>query len=322
MAGSQASCPTCNGVVQISAEAFQAGDEPPSAPIPTQAQNMSCPVCAGLFQIAPQMAGQEVLCPVCQARVTVPDSEPNTQATQDEATQPAQSSVSVYDPPTLPRKDTSADDAPLPTIDADSHDAAIDAYTPPSLPGASPPADPSSNPARVVEQHKLPPRPQQTADPPASAPQTAAPVDPAPPASQPTSPEPSIDPQQPVATAAQAPMPPTSADPMAPADIRVAPDPQQPEIAAQSPVAEPANAANPPADVPVALDPDTGQPIQIHDAPVTVRRGDQVIELRRLTPKEKSRRRMIKNLIVIAICASVIIGYLALTVDWETVWGK
>jgi hypothetical protein len=59
------------------------------------------------------------------------------------------------------------------------------------------------------------------------------------------------------------------------------------------------------------IDPETGQPILIHDAPTTVRQGDQIVQLRRLTPEEKARRRVIKNIFVVLLCAAVLGGYVA-----------
>lgn len=330
MAGGQASCPMCHGVVQISADAFQADKTTTAEPTaPPSGQQLSCPICAGLFQISPQMAGQEVLCPLCQARVTVPGGPAVADPFQSERSPSTQSSVSAYEPPSLPTqiparenanpidhfsdKPTTGETVASPVRSASSGDTVEN----PAAASEKPTTEPAFNPAPAVEQPKLPPRPRQTAEPAPAEPQTAIPASNEPPADQSTAEAAPIDPQQPVSTGGPTPPSPVSVDSTtarhdATADI----DPQQAVSSAQT--TTPADFAAPTevaADVPVALDPDTGQPIQIHDAPLTVRRGDQVIELRRLSPKEKSRRRLIKNLIVIAICAGVIIGYLAVFVD-------
>ncbi|MDH3719524.1 MAG: zinc-ribbon domain-containing protein [Planctomycetota bacterium] len=50
--------------------------------------------------------------------------------------------------------------------------------------------------------------------------------------------------------------------------------------------------------------------IQIHESRRTVAYGDRVIELRPLTPKEKARQRLVKNIVVFAVGAGILISYL------------
>lgn len=419
MAGQQASCPTCQGIVQIAEDAFQAA-APAVAALPAlqpapeavavgtpQDNQLSCPACTGVFQVAPEMRGQEVLCPLCQARVTVPALGSNPPSVEVRpALTPEQAarvpSASVYDPPNLqgiPRQE------PKPTPDpvGSKPDSGIDAYAPPTLP-ASPmspvrpssapsepaaPVEPASkapspfepptfpgkqagkeespgagatnpaifNPATVVEQpRKLPPRPssaepakESTAQPNQSSPTRAAPTPGAPTETQqpqtpqtpieskspalpqsPSQPKSSVDPQAPVKRPGPAPTQPlvdpqapvqrqspttpqSLPDPQAPVPSPSAPDPQapvqtdaQPQQDSAVSVAEVADSAEP---EPI-IDPETGEPIVIHDAPKVIRQGDQIIELRRLTPEEKARRRLIKNIFVVVVCAAILAGYL------------
>ncbi|NIL95720.1 MAG: hypothetical protein GTO62_00880 [Planctomycetales bacterium] len=60
----------------------------------------------------------------------------------------------------------------------------------------------------------------------------------------------------------------------------------------------------------VVLDQTELSGIEIHQAPRTIKAGDQVIELRPLTPEEKVRQRLIKNIVVFVIGAGILIFYL------------
>ncbi len=427
MAGQQASCPTCHGIVQIAADAFQAAapaaaalpaDQPAPAAVMVgtpSSNQLSCPVCAGIFQVAPEMRGQEVLCPLCQARVTVPALESNPQSvevrpalTPAEAARIPSAPVSPFDPPKLqgaPKQESKSTPDPVGSKPA----SGIEAYAPPTLPTSpaipsaapSEPAEPTQkapspfdpptlpvreekespvaaptnpaifNPAKVVEQpRKLPPRPgsaeaakEATAEPKQSAPtpETPAPV-PAVPARpeetpspqtpieskssvppqspvlpqspthphspfQPQSPadpqapvkrpgpaptQPLVDPQAPVQRS-QPSTPQTLPDPQAPVPSPSAPDPQAPVQSDAQPQQDSAGlvaVAAEPTDSSPIVDPETGEPIVIHDAPTVIRQGDQIIELRRLTPEEKARRRLIKNIFVVALCAAILAGYM------------
>jgi hypothetical protein len=119
--------------------------------------------------------------------------------------------------------------------------------------------------------------------------------------------QPLPDPQAPV-------RPQETPDPQAPVRPQETPDSQAPIQPDAQPQQDPIGlattaVADPLASSP-AVDPETGEPIVIHDAPAIVRQGDQIIELRRLTPEEKARRRMLKNIFVVFLCAAVLAGYL------------
>jgi hypothetical protein len=53
-----------------------------------------------------------------------------------------------------------------------------------------------------------------------------------------------------------------------------------------------------------------GSGIQIHEARRTVAYGDRVIELRPLTPEEKARQRLVKNIIVFVVSVGILVSYL------------
>jgi hypothetical protein len=56
--------------------------------------------------------------------------------------------------------------------------------------------------------------------------------------------------------------------------------------------------------------------IQVHDKPRTVCYGDEVVELRQLTPEEKTRRRLMKNAVVIAVGILIMMTYILFHVGY------
>ena len=75
MAGQQVECPTCNRVVSIPDNL--GGEMPIGHAPPVQAETLQfhCPLCSGIFQVAAEMAGQQVACPHCNGHVTLPGFE-------------------------------------------------------------------------------------------------------------------------------------------------------------------------------------------------------------------------------------------------------
>jgi hypothetical protein len=49
--------------------------------------------------------------------------------------------------------------------------------------------------------------------------------------------------------------------------------------------------------------------IEIHETRRTVKHGDQVIELRHLTPEEKARQRLVKNIVLFVVSVGILITY-------------
>ena len=71
-AGQVVQCPSCAQSVEIPADAFGApAPAAPAAPVAQTPQAYGCPSCGGQFGVTPEMNGQQVACPHCQAPTTI-----------------------------------------------------------------------------------------------------------------------------------------------------------------------------------------------------------------------------------------------------------
>jgi hypothetical protein len=68
LAGYEVNCPHCAGLVTV--PSFEA-----EANLPPPAMELGCPMCSGLFQVTADTAGQQVSCPHCGQLVQIPSAE-------------------------------------------------------------------------------------------------------------------------------------------------------------------------------------------------------------------------------------------------------
>jgi ribosomal protein S27E len=287
----------------------------PSVPAPRDPQApfaMACPACTKPFRLSFALAGQPVACPHCARQMTLPPVAQLQGIAQRGL--PAGDDVPFAMPQKKEAKEAVADklqpSAPVTTPPAaerpkkSKRDRAAD-LLPPAAPVAEPTANaatPATPPVALKQPESSPPSfsaaaretlPPTIADllPPAAPdlPPAAAPLPS--PASSPT-----------FSSTAAALLPPgaehTPGTAM-PGEERPLPPLTQP-TPATPPTAPPGMVVLPTAD---------GRYKVVKDTAKVIGRGADEVELRRLTPEEKARRRMIRNLVLAFIC----IGILGLT---------
>jgi DNA-directed RNA polymerase subunit RPC12/RpoP len=110
MAGQQALCPNCKGMVVIPPI------EPTAPPVWTSepASQFACPVCLQAFSALGSMAGQQVLCPHCGSAVMMPHS-PESSPSMPPVPQPVQETPL---PPLSPRPEPQYAPIPSPVVAA------------------------------------------------------------------------------------------------------------------------------------------------------------------------------------------------------------
>ncbi len=342
--GGHATCPHCQSVVAIGN--LSADAAAPASPQATQQADdsgasirLNCPVCQGGFRTEQKMIGQEVLCPHCQSRVSVPRPGPEHDAPRGRTGEPQPIPDS---PPTGHPPASSADDpglaAPAPPLwppgtgpvnkseterprapggqDAasgrtgESHPIADSPPIghPPSSstvdPGLAAPAPPlwppGTGPAKKSETER--PRTPRGED--AASGRTGYPHPSA--DSPPTGHPPSSSTGDP---GLASPTPPVWPPGTGPAN-KFETEPPMAPIAGDQAMAPVEVSHQPGLQPDVVLDQTELSGIEIHQAPRTIKAGDQVIELRPLTPEEKVRQRLIKNIVVFVIGAGILIFYL------------
>lgn len=87
-AGQVVQCPSCAQTIDIPADAFEAQRPAIHAPASPVAQAVGCPSCGGQFGVTPEMDGQQVACPHCQAPTTIQLGGPPAPPTSVADTEP------------------------------------------------------------------------------------------------------------------------------------------------------------------------------------------------------------------------------------------
>ncbi len=319
---------------------------PPPAP-PSNAFEMSCPLCAGIFQVTADMAGQQVACPHCDGHVTVPWSSsepaappgpplPSAGAPPPAPVPPPASTQTMPAPTSSQSKDRGKGDESKPKSQTDSS-MYPPGYTPPAKPKDSPSTKPKErSKARDQAPQKSAPPPADLLPPAATQTTKDAPTivttdksEPAP--SQPTTKETkssrgtAVDDLLPPGASASS----GTAAPEQKASLkRPAVDELLPPGATQSADTDsvqridlPRKGATTAAALnrPIAAPGDTftipsedGGVATIHEPVKKIVAGEEERELHTLTPEEKERARMIKNVIVWTVCAFVLAAALFL----------
>ena len=133
MAGQEALCPNCKGMVLIPPV------EPAAPPVPMEGTTQfACPVCFQAFGALASMAGQRVMCPHCGSTVMVPHAQdveipiPAAPTTQPPVTVNASQAAPTIPPPERPVRPT----------------AVVEPISPPKPPSTQPPSTqpPLTNP--------------------------------------------------------------------------------------------------------------------------------------------------------------------------------
>lgn len=255
-----------------------------------------CPICTGLLAVDSSMAGCQVACPTCQGVVTIPAME---------APAPAPPSFAPPAPPALPPDAMASLNCPLCTglfqVMASSQGQQV---TCPHCGGLIQvplfdTGDPSSAAAPPYGSPYEPPYssapdPAHASPGPLWAPQPLFPSAPSVPSPPP--------PWQPERPSASRPIPLHQAAPEsfapAPANRPIPATPSLPGFPVFDPAKkEPTKATR---SEPVAMLPtEDGGTVALHDPVKTVGRPGQEIELRQLSPEEKAKRRLTRNIIMV-----------------------
>lgn len=292
---------------------------PPQPPVPEvpAAVGMACPACKSRFEVRPEFAGQTIRCPHCAREMALPKAESlagmlrplrrNFPLAIVVEKQKPTVATPVAEKPSLPSESRSRKTEPLPpkpnpSLPPPTVNLPLEASVPAAAPSGFVAADP--------------PAIESPAEPPTFSPTVAATaqqvVDLLPPGASVNPPlvaeEPALPPAAASPTAADVLLPPgTEAGAVVqPGEERALPQLPTPELPGSAllpnvsaPKAAPGTVVLPTAD---------GRYMTVRDTPKTVGHGDEEVELRRLTDEEKSRRRLVRNLILVLICL-VIIGF-------------
>lgn len=272
LAGIEVNCPHCQGLVAVP----DLSEPPPSS----TALELSCPVCTGPFQVLSEFAGQQVHCPHCQQVVAVPQwSELSAGGFAPPPTPPLSQS------PPLPLNPLLPPDPLLPPVSTPlpTRDLYPPGYQP--RPAAAAPV-PVESRDLYPPGYKPPPteRPEQRRDSPAPKP------------------SPSIDPMLPPSTGGAVTKRQEPADLLPPgAATATGPIERKP-----LPASIPKRAKD------EFLIPTERGYVGIHEPVKTVQHRGEEVALRKLTPEEKARRRVVRNTILFAFCILTLIVVTAL----------
>jgi hypothetical protein len=316
--GQQVACPLCHGTIAVPPQhALLVMLTAPSADVAT---TLHCPTCAGPVQVAAHQQGQQVGCPHCGSVTMVPaltsspppdafaapqQLPPREQpATIDELLPPgaAAGAVPASSQPSIaakaedryppgyqphrpaPYKEKPTDDrypptAPRPSAIKPPREQPVDERLPPPRPSFQPALPEKRQPPPKVDvTDLLPPGATESAPPAAAAPSAVG------------APASLLEPL----------LPPGAAD-MEPASV---PQEQVPiPVAPKRPASKAANL--PPGAI--ALPTADGEMVVVTQSPKTVGSGDDAVEVRRLAPEEKARRRLRRNALLWTICILVLL---------------
>lgn len=330
LSGQHVSCPLCASVVVIpdlgSAPAPTGFPPPPpelghypSPSAPEESLPLGCPVCSGVFQVTRSMGGQQVACPHCHSAVLLPDfQEPHSPAplppTLDTSTPAAptfaHSPLTPTETPYTPAPATLSPSpvSPSPAVEPDTRD---DELLPPTTTGA-----PGSNPR---ERHQENPSARETKSSKPSRPRTGTAAasrekadDLLPPTAkkrvEPTRPVPASDRSEVdelLPPGVSSPKPATKERSRSEVDELLPPSaekPREPKTKPKETVEEAYRPIRPgvAADGSILVPTDDGNYIALREPIKTVSKGNREVELRRLSPEEKARRRFKRNLLVAA----------------------
>ena len=267
-------CPHCQGLVRVPDFAG------PPAPPSTTAMELNCPVCAGPFQVLAEFAGQQVHCPHCQRLVTVPGW--GGWDAGEIAPPPVPCSTHLPSPAVPPS-------APIPPPTVRSHNA--DLYPPGYQAG-----QPSVSSAGATPQGLYPPAKPQHWDR-EREPTHDRPVPPQSERKSPTTRSPASHSLLPPGTGSTAGRPPVPADLLPPGIGDAAVTVERKPLPASVP-AKPKE---------VVLIPTEKGYVGVHEPVQTVRHHGEEVELRKLTPGEKARRRLVRNTVLFALCIITLI---------------
>lgn len=275
LAGIEVNCPHCHGLVTV-----PDFSEPPAPPPPNESMELSCPVCMGPFQVLTDFAGQQVHCPHCQQIVTVPGcSEPPTGVVAS----PLSPSLGYSPPPPKPFLPPVSMRLPPSTPDAvESKDLYPPGYQPHR----------SMAPAPVEERDLYPPGYQ----PPRKERPDAERESPGQKAFPPT------DPLLPPSTGGAMLKRPEADDLLPPGAAAAAASVERKPLPAPTP-------KRPKEEV---LIPTERGYVGVHEPVKTIQHHGEEVELRKLTPEEKARRRLVRNTILFAFCIILLIVVTAL----------
>jgi len=290
LAGIEVNCPHCQGLVTV--PDFAAA---PPMPPAVETLELNCPICAGPFQVTPDMSGQEVACPHCHQTVAVPDLGFHAPLPPSFAPPPPP-------PPSGPMLP--------PGIDAASM------YPPGFAP--SPSVPPPQIPVGKATTTDWPPARTGDAWPPQR--ENERPLQPSSrpiPATKPQ--RPSVDPMLPPGVSTPRPTPSSAPDPMLPPSTGApARTPESSDLlppgasGAASSERVPLPAAIPTRSKDTVLIPTERGLVGVHEPVKTIQHRGQEVELRKLTPEEKSRRRIVRNAILFTFCVIALIVVAAL----------
>ncbi len=292
--GQQVACPLCQGAIALPAEAALLAML--AAPPPAPANALHCPVCSGPFQVAPALAAQQVNCPHCGSLVAVPAlaAGPPTESHVAAQWEPAREQPATIDDLLPPGAAAAPAGPPAQSQPAGSRRRPAEA-----APGADDRFPPGYRPPTARRE----PRPPDVPRPPEPAPAKKPKVDVTellPPGAAEAEPTP-------VAHAVASPVVPL--EPLLPpgagsADAAAVPHEQLPIPAA------PQRAPAKPAGVPpgaIAVPTDDGGYVVVTESSKTVGGGEDAVEVRRLTPEEKARRRFRRGVILWGFCILVLL---------------
>jgi phage FluMu protein Com len=276
LSGIEVNCPHCQGLVTV--PDFTAPQAPPLPP--SEALQLSCPVCTGPFQVTAELSGQQVHCPHCQQVVTVPDLGSGSPA--EYSFPPGYSEPPPYSPgyPTQPPAETMLPPASHP------------------LPPPGQQAPPKTSAGRVDENYLYPP------------------------GYEPKTKKEQQRPDEQPAPRRPEPVPSSASDPLLPpgtggAALRLkdASDLLPPGAASASAAAserKPLPASIPTRSKEVVLIPTEKGYVGVQEPVKTIQHHGEEVELRRLTPEEKARRRIVRNTILFVFCVVTLVVVMAL----------
>lgn len=324
LAGQQVACPLCQQAIQLPPAEFFAPQGPPAppelpAPAPSDLVQMACPVCAGWLAVPAALSGQQVGCPHCASPILIgPLASPPREFPGPESRETAPLLVSAKKPSGKPATTAKSGNERLPPASKPS-----ERLPPGKSAPAAPRADrlpPNQSPERVA---KLPsaaapdvPAAGSGAESPATVELEAAHAQEAraaaaseiaallPPGAEDWRPAADEQPGQESPKRSK-----RSIDDLLPpgADGSAGAMPGEQVEIPDAPRRRPAIAANLPQGTVAVPTPDGGF-VTVTESPAVIGEGDEEIEIRRLTPAEKARRRFRRNLILWSVSILILLA--------------